>query len=237
MPSRRRYSKPRRNYKKRYPGQHKIKRYPNRIAKSTIPRSLFPNRKIVSLNYADTFTLNVGVSGNLSSYRIACNGLYDPDITATGHQPLGFDQLSPFYAKMTVIGSHITAIFTPSLATTNQGYVCGIHRNPNLTSAPSSFQTYLENGNARMQTFMFGNTGGKAPQITHTFSTKKHMSVTNPLDEPNLASTASSNPTTLAGYDVFYQPADQSTDTESVVVNIRVQYIAICSDPIPVASS
>lgn len=199
-------------------------------------RSLFPDRRVVTLNYADLVTLTP-VSGNIKSYRFAANGLFDPDITAGGHQPLGFDQLSPFYAKMTVIASTISATFSVASTATNLAYQLGIHRNPNLASVPSSFLTYQENGNVSMKSFQFGSGSNKSPTVKQSFVTKKHMSVKDPLDEPSLASTAAANPTTLCAYDIFCGAADGATTNPALNVNIQIKYVIICSDPIPVASS
>lgn len=229
--SRRNFKK--KSFRKRRGSQRKIARI--RSGRRTIPRSLFPNRKLVALNYAVGKTLTPPGTANLTSFRMACNGLYAPEM-AGGHQPLGFDQLSPFYSKMTVIGSRIIVTYSAAATTTDLAYVIGIHRNPQLTAVPSSFMTYAENGNAKMRTVTFGQ-GSPSHTITMNFATRKHMSVVNVLDDDDLATTASANPLATAGYDVFCQPADQGTVLPALVANVRIQYIALCTDPLPVASS
>lgn len=233
----RKFRSRRRNFKKKSFRRRKSQRRIGRIGngRRTIPRSLFPNRKLVSLNYACGKTLTPPGTANLTSFRIACNGLYAPEITG-GHQPLMFDQLAVAYAKMTVIGARIICTYSAAATTTDLAYVIGIHRNPNLTSPPSSFLTYAENGNARFKTVTFGQ-GSPSHTMTMNFSTRKHMSVVNVLDDDDLASNSAANPLATAGFDVFCQPADQGTVLPALVVNVRVQYIALCSDPIPVASS
>jgi hypothetical protein len=41
-------------------------------------------------------------AGLASDYKFNLNGLFDPDLTGTGHQPYGYDQISTFYARWVV---------------------------------------------------------------------------------------------------------------------------------------
>lgn len=230
-------SKATRRHFKRRP-KRGIRRTIRRYSKSSnvsIPRSLWPNRRIVTLTYSQNVSINPGVSGTLATHRFACNGLYKPDITTTGHQPLGYDQLKVFYAKQTVLKSTIIATFSATSSTTT-GYMLGIWRNPTNTTITSSYTNLQENGGAVMRPFAF-NSATECPKIKFTFDTKRHMSVKDPLDEPNLASDAGKNPPTLATYDVFAQPLDAATDQPTVNVNVVIQYTAICTGPIPTVSS
>lgn len=57
-------------------------------------------RFITRLKYASQFSSSgISLTGTvLSDYLFSLNGLYDPDISATGHQPYGFDQLITLYS-------------------------------------------------------------------------------------------------------------------------------------------
>ena len=57
-------------------------------------KTLFPPRFKMKMRYTDTFVSQTnGVSANWQQYML--NGLWDPLITGTGHQPRGFDQICP----------------------------------------------------------------------------------------------------------------------------------------------
>lgn len=58
--------------------------------------SPLPPQYSATLRYAETFTLTLTV-GAFNSYVFSCNGMYDPNITGTGHQPMYFDQIMQLY--------------------------------------------------------------------------------------------------------------------------------------------
>ncbi len=86
---------------------------------------VFPPRLKTVLSYVDQFTFTgatlSAVFGNENSFRL--NSLYDPDYTGTGHQPYGYDQITPFYSRYMVdeVNVRIT-FFDPQ----GDGIYCGV---------------------------------------------------------------------------------------------------------------
>jgi len=72
---------------------------------------LFPPRTIKWQRYASGHFGLSSTSGVVVSYVFAANGGFDPDITGTGHQPMGFDQMMAFYNHYCVTHSRITVRF------------------------------------------------------------------------------------------------------------------------------
>jgi hypothetical protein len=64
---------------------------------------VIPDRTRVRLRYTTPFSF----SGTFLTQVMAMNGLYDPDISGTGHQPRGFDQWMAFYQRYQVTDSMI----------------------------------------------------------------------------------------------------------------------------------
>lgn len=88
----------------------------------TVPRSVntfgggpFPNKYRCSLSYSELVTVTV-TTGH-GEQLFACNGLFDPNTTGTGHQPLYFDQLMAIYDHYTVINSSCKATICDGSAT------------------------------------------------------------------------------------------------------------------------
>lgn len=67
-------------------------------------RGAFPTEMYIKFRYTDVLTLSAdnltGLTGSEIPYRL--NSLFDPYFLTGGHQPLGFDQMSPIYQNYTV---------------------------------------------------------------------------------------------------------------------------------------
>jgi len=78
----------------------------DKISFSTIRGvSLVPDQMRVVLKYNQVITM-VNVAG-IGTHVFRLNSLFDPDLTGTGHQPLGFDQWATLYGEYQVMGSRI----------------------------------------------------------------------------------------------------------------------------------
>jgi len=71
----------------------------------------FPKQLFNTLKYSDAPILTLAGATGVGQYIFSCNGLYDPNITGTGSQPLYFDQLSAVYNHYTVLRSRIKVTF------------------------------------------------------------------------------------------------------------------------------
>jgi hypothetical protein len=57
----------------------------------------FPAERTVTLNYVSTNSVYQATAGVMQKYQFRLNSVYDPDYTAAGHQPMGFDQWAAYY--------------------------------------------------------------------------------------------------------------------------------------------
>lgn len=83
----------------------------------------FPLKYNAKLRYCDTVAVasgTVGVFGDEFVFKL--NGLYDPNTTGIGHQPYGYDQITPLYKRYIVKGVLIKIVFNNPSA---DGIVCG----------------------------------------------------------------------------------------------------------------
>lgn len=65
------------------------------------PGSFISNKAITCLKYNERFTINL-TGGTPADYQFRLNSLFDPNLTGTGHQPYGFDQLTVLYNRYRV---------------------------------------------------------------------------------------------------------------------------------------
>lgn len=79
---------------------------------------LLKDKTTAHLRYVDTVTIDPGAASILK-HTFSANGLFDPDITSTGHQPLMYDEYSALYKQYRVISSKIK--ITPVMTATGTG--------------------------------------------------------------------------------------------------------------------
>lgn len=103
---------------------------------------LFPARKYIKGQlYYETGKTLTSTIGSAAAYVFSANGIFDPNITGTGHQPIGFDQMMLMYEQYTVIRSHIKVTFLA----TDEPIRVAITLGPDATP-PSNSMIAMENG-------------------------------------------------------------------------------------------
>jgi len=65
------------------------------------------------LYYDANLAMSAPGTGAATGYVFSANGMFDPDITGTGHQPMGFDTMMSFYDQYTVVKAAITVTPVP----------------------------------------------------------------------------------------------------------------------------
>jgi len=164
------------------------------IAELTTP--LFPakTKRTGMLYYDSDFSITPLISGAAANYVFSANGCFDPDITGTGHQPMGFDQMMLMYNQYTVTAAAITISFVPTTHVR-----AALYLNPNATPLTNQAQL-IENGLVKSLPFLSvqSGTGLQQPQLKQKCDIKKYFGRKTDrelLDDINLYGTASANPT------------------------------------------
>jgi len=70
-------------------------------------------RLMTRLKYCDYQTLTTAAGPGFINYDWNLNGLFDPNLTGTGHQPRGFDQLAALYNRYRVFRTRWEITFSP----------------------------------------------------------------------------------------------------------------------------
>lgn len=78
---------------------------------------VFPPSITKRLRYSTTFTGATTAGAITSTQVFRANDLFDPDLTGTGHQPMGFDQLMTWYNHFCVRSARITVVCKNTSAT------------------------------------------------------------------------------------------------------------------------
>lgn len=175
--------------------------------------------------YEQQIDLNPGLGG-VAWYHFSANGLYDPNVTGTGHQPLGFDQVMPMYDHYTVIGAKITVTAYNSDSVYPQ--VIGIKMADDILSTNNLGQV-IENGDVVYTTVMPYRTDQGQTTLTRKVGIKKFFKKN--ISSSEFSGTVSSNPTEQVYFAIFVANMNPSFDSGSVNLSVRIDYIALFREP------
>jgi hypothetical protein len=202
------------------------------FADVTMQRALMTTpSKRVTLFYYDNAHEFTSTAGSVARYRFRANDCFDPDQTGTGHQPMGFDEMTKYYDQFTVIKSKISVRFCSENASVPM--VCGVKLNDSTTNE-TGLTDIIENGYAR--TAMIVGTGGGNNQVK---TIKLGCDVaryfgrpegTNIINDPNLFGTSAASPVEEAYYQLFAYAAVNTT-TVTCGFDVILEYDVVFWEP------
>lgn len=181
-----------------------------------------PERMMMSHRYVDKIAIG-SVSGALGSYTFAANGMYDPDITGTGHQPIWFDQIGSYYNHYCVVGSKITVALANPV--TGLIRVALVTDDNNSTSGYTGIESVSEQFSGTKILQLTPESGTK--YLSRTFSLAKKFGK-GLASESRFIGNAGANPTELSYY-IIYNQADGGS-TVSAYCTVTIEYTAIWSE-------
>lgn len=157
----------------------------------------FPTKLEARLRYVDTFALNA-VAGSLSTQQIRCNGMYDPDHSGLGHQPMYYDQFMAIYDHYTVLRSRIKlTLFNFSTEPSR----VNIYLNDDTTATPTTMNDRMEQTSAR--NIIVSKEGG--PVVLYLSWDAYKTFGGSILANDNLQGTAGADPVELSLYTITAQ--------------------------------
>lgn len=219
-----------RHYRKKLQNKRRRKRYNRKPLNVSASNQSFPlpSKFKTKLRYVErAISLDPGLGGSAASYVFSANGLYDPDITGIGHQPLGFDQLMPLYDNYTVIATKITVEGVNTDSTHENQLVMYMKQN---SVAETQFNTLVENGNCK--TLLMTPKGGSRDrgQLTMAANPNKFLGRSNPLSDDELKGTVSSNPSEQCYWIIGVAP-NSSENALPVSLQVIIEYTVIFTEP------
>lgn len=198
----------------------------------TFARSPMPIKFATKLRYQETLSLDPGASGATALYKFAANDVYDPNITATGHQPRGYDQLQPMYEYHTVIGARISIRFY-SNSTSDTPLRCGIALR--ATSTADTYANYAEQSGVRTVVLpcLTGQVASRT--LSMTFSARRFFSSPKPMSDSELRG-ANGPPSRMAYFHIFAAPGT-SVDPAAILFDVLIDYLVVFHEPTALTQS
>lgn len=182
-----------------------------------------PDKVTITHKYRELVQLTTA-AGGMGRYTFSANGMYDPNITGTGHQPMYFDQLSGLYNHYVVIGSKIKVRLVPY----NQSQPAlqfALFLNDDTTLTPTTVDGVAEQTKAVSR--LYPATQAYPASVTCKFSARK---VFGPSIMANTAlqGSNSANPAEQQFFDLVYSVP--TATGMSWWAECEIDYIAIWSE-------
>lgn len=190
------------------------------------------------LNYQTSISLNptanvLNATGT-NVYQFSSNGLFDPDITGTGHQPMYFDNYSAVYKRYRVVKSAITVTVVNHFVNTattvatvpNYSYRLFI-LNDGTPGASNEYApdmtSQLEEGGPNLKwRFVAPSLTGRLPKLKHKVVPSRLCNLT-PLDD-SLEAPINALPAQSTYFYVGITSADGNTDPPAVYLYVQIRY-------------
>lgn len=218
------YKKSARRYRRRRSTRYRKRRNP-------FSRTLTPNTWPIRLRYVETRRWITPGLASVGIYVFSANGLFDPDITGTGHQPRGFDQIMPLYNHWVVVSSKITVEFiSPYEENHNSNSVVGISTRAG-TSNLGDINDYVESRNSRYGFLVSTPETPSKKKISKTFSAKKFLGRSHPLSDSQLKGRVNANPTEQAYFHLFAAEMSDSITPDPVRISVHIEYNVVFIEP------
>jgi len=204
---------------------------------STIPRALprlqtgFPKQLMITHRYVDTFVLATS-SSLIGKYVFSANGLFDCNISGTGHQPMYFDQQTGIYNHYVVVRSKIK-VYASSAASAGVPTMLCILGNDDPTTTPVSMEGVRENANASLMKMIVPDQGSSVI-LTASYDANQIFGPS-ALSQDSLEGTAAANPT--EGY--FFVVCQQGIPVTGTTINyfVEIEYQALWRELKDIVSS
>lgn len=219
---------PRKNYAKKAPKKRVYKK-PAR-SKKYRPQgtpSGMPLTRRAYMRYTDRVAIT-STTGLIGQYIFRANSVFDPDLTGTGHQPMGFDQWVTLYNHYVVVGAKIT-IQCITDSGQLQPSAFGVNLQADTGLAYTDFTGFIEAKQGTTK-YLVGGTSIMPKPIYSSYSAKKFFNITDIKDNlDRLGSPSGTNPNEGAYFVLYYQLLNNASDVQWFTVTI--DYIVDWSEP------
>lgn len=187
--------------------------------KSTFGKQPFPKQLFNTVRYCETVNLSLGGTGQ-GYYLYSCNGLYDPNVSGTGHQPMYFDQLMAVYDHYTVLKSRLKLTV---VGTGNYPVITSLGQDDDTTlNVASAYETW-ERPTYRTKVV---NTFVEQDKPSWSFWDAKKVFGGDPQAQDSLQGNSGANPSEQT-YFVVYMDGGITGASGTVTILVEIDYSVV----------
>lgn len=197
--------------------------------KTGMPKQMpIGNTYTFKTRYYDLISIDPSSYQTPTAYVFSLTSLYDPDVTGTGHQPIGFDQLMPLYSRYTVVGAKATVTWNNSSGTQS---MCCVAKIQGSTAASGSASQLIENGGCDYVTCSTSDSGRSSRTTVTKFSSNQFFG-RDVRDDRDFQGTETTSPVDNAYLVLMVQPQDFAVaNPDPVDCTVLIEYTAILTEP------
>lgn len=182
----------------------------------------FPRQLTIRHKYVQSFTLT-GTTGSYATQFFRCNGMFDPDHTGTGHQPMYYDTAKAIYRHFCVTKSNIkvTAAFGAGTAAS----IVGVYINDDTTATSATAFAAAEQSSGKVKYIALSSPSGPQ-QVMRSYWDGVKTFGPSLLANDNMQGSGSADPVEQSLWTVFIQAADSSS-TVTATFLAEIEYTAV----------
>lgn len=188
-------------------------------SKVFIGRQPFPSQLFNTLKYTEA--ANLTLTGGFKYVQYSANGMYNPNITGSGHQPMYFDQLMAIYDHYTVLRSRFK--ITPGVSGDQPYANTGVVYIDDDVSVVSNLSQAIEMKTASKPR-MWIPLAGSPPTIYKSWDAVSTFGP-NPQAQDSLQGTASANPSEQSYFTYVHQDAGSQNLSFQCIVQIEYDVV------------
>lgn len=196
------------------------------VYQKSVPLPLGKSYKFHTRYVDKNVVIDPTAGGVPATHVFSLNGLYDPDITGVGHQPIGFDELMVMYDHYCVIGARVRITFSN---TSNQYQQLCIAQIKDTATTSTESNEIIENGNCKYTTLGALSGGQGNREIVIKASPSKFFG-RNVMEGDKYQGTVSSNPADQLYLHLQCGPLT-AVDAGPVYATVDIEYIAMLTEP------
>ena len=179
----------------------------------------FAEKRQATYKYVDFF--DITLAAGKGSFLFSANGMFDPNITGIGHQPMYFDQSMAIYDHYTVVSSKFKLTPVGSTGATAPIHVTVLTDDDANLNA-SNTTTALERPGAKSAYFAQLVTVARPMSLTWK---AKNVFTGDPLSKAELSGDASNNPSEQTYFAIFI--SSPSLDSGPYSFKVELEYTAV----------
>jgi len=170
-------------------------------------------------------------SGAVATWVFSANGLFDPDISGTGHQPMGFDQMMLSYNHYVVTQANIL-VTAKNVLTTTPTVALTVAASPTPVTV---IDQIIEFGLLESDVLEAKGSYGANKILRTKVSIRKIQGVSDVVDVTDLQGNVAANPVEQTYFHL--QAWDSAAVTGAVNFDVVIEFTAVFTEPRTLSTS